>query len=87
MTKAYSTYVAIDLAFTLEGREEDHLPERILGVVRINKLSMELAKKVENIKLGDNERRGRLSFLSLGLEENSSTEKEMPRSKSADQFD
>ncbi|MES1919296.1 hypothetical protein MHBO_001151 [Bonamia ostreae] len=50
MTKTYSSSLAIDLAFTLEGREEEHLPEKVFCKLRINRMSNGSAIKIEDLE-------------------------------------
>ena len=44
MVKGQSTQMVIDLAFLLEATELDELPERVLGVVRLNRVNLATAK-------------------------------------------
>nr|AAP91735.1 hypothetical protein cihA5H10 [Ciona intestinalis] len=61
MTKAYINKIVLDLAFTIEGKTEDELPEEILCSLRLNKMNMSegitlhhtnlfLRKSVQDIK-------------------------------------
>ena len=40
--------LTIDLAFLLEGREEDELPETVLGTVRLNHMQLTSAAKASS---------------------------------------
>jgi hypothetical protein len=37
--------LTIDLAFTLEGRSEDELPEQIIGTIRLSNVDLALTPK------------------------------------------
>ncbi|KAK1418429.1 hypothetical protein QVD17_27573 [Tagetes erecta] len=44
----YVTSIVVDLAILLEGKEEEELPEYILGTVRLNRVRLESAVHLEN---------------------------------------
>ena len=40
MCKNAAEQLVIDMAFVIEGKKEDELPEHILGAVRLHKISL-----------------------------------------------
>lgn len=46
VVKGYATSISIDLAFLLEGQEEQYLPERILGSLRLVKPDIDMCVKL-----------------------------------------
>lgn len=51
MTKKYVDSVVIDMAFLLEGKEEDQLPEEILFVVRLNRMTLDKGVHLDKLKM------------------------------------
>ena len=45
---SYKKHIVIDLAFLIEGREEDELPEHILGTVRLYKINLDSLPSMEH---------------------------------------
>ena len=41
LLQSYARYLVIDLAFTIEPREDETLPEAVVGAIRLSRINME----------------------------------------------
>lgn len=50
MVRGMTRMVVIDIAFLLEGKEDDELPERLIGVFRMDHMRMDAATGVDGVR-------------------------------------
>lgn len=50
MVRGMTRMVVIDIAFLLEGKEEDELPERLIGVFRMDHMRMDAATGADGVR-------------------------------------
>lgn len=49
LVSGYTKQLSVDLAFVLEGKRKEELPEKLIGCVRISNIDLSRAERIEDI--------------------------------------